>query len=219
MTIRCLWGFVPRSVWDKLPYIISKYDLDSREKLAHFLGQCKSESNFMNVRENLNYSAKRLMEVFPKYFPNYKFAKMYEYKPYNIANRVYANRMGNGNELSGEGFAYFGRGYLQLTGKSNYIAFSKHIGEDCVSNPDLVATKYPLESAGWYFKNRVGLKANLPLNTNGVKTVTTIVKGKPKGYKGRLKLTQIFGSIIDCTYTGKDFHTTKSVPGKDRSFR
>lgn len=215
MTIRCLYGFLPKNVWDKLPQVIDKYDLNNRERLAHFLGQCKSESNFTNVRENLNYSANRLIKVFPKYFPTYNFAKMYEYKPYNIANRVYANRIGNGNELSGEGHLFFGRGFLQLTGKSNYIAFSKYIGEDCVSNPDLVASKYALESAGWYFKTRVGSKADIPLNTNGVKTVTAIVKGKSKGYKGRLKLTQIFGSIIDCTYTGKDFHTTKTLRGKE----
>lgn len=219
MTIRCLWGFLPRSVWDKLPQIINRYDLGTREKLAHFLGQCKAESNFMTVRENLNYSAERLMKVFPRHFPNIAIAKQYEHNPVKIANKVYSNKLGNGDYSTHQAEKFIGRGYLQITGKSNYIAFSEHIGENCVQNPDLVATKYPLESAGWYFNHRVGKKGNLPLNSNGVKVVTGAVKGSDKGYKGRLKVTQIFGSIIDCTYTGKDFHTTKSVSGKDKSFR
>jgi len=214
MTIRCLWGFVPRSVWDKLPSIIQKYDLDNREKLAHFLGQCKVESNFTSVKENMNYSAGRLMKGFPKYFPNLELARKYEFQPEKIANRVYSNRMGNGDPSTGNAQKFIGRGYLQLTGYSNYKAFSEHIGEDCITNPDLVSSKYPLESAGWYFKTRVGEKGNLPLNSAGVKSVTAIVKGSEKGYKPRLKVTQIFGSIIDCTYTGKDFHGQRSARGK-----
>jgi putative chitinase len=210
MTIRCLWGFVPRSVWDKLPKIMKTYDLNTREKLAHFLGQCKSESNFTTTVENLNYTAERLIKVFPRYFPNMRIAKQYAHNPQAIANKIYSNRMGNGNEASNQGYFYRGRGFLQLTGKSSYIAFSEHIGEDCVKNPDLVSSKYALESAGWYFKARLGERANAPLNSQGVKLVTGFVKGSDSSYKQRMKVTQIFGSIIDCTYTGKDFYTTNS---------
>src|SRR5258706_15299781 len=98
---------------------------------------------FTATVENLNYRAARLIQVFPKYFrgvdPN-----AYANNPAKIGSRVYANRMGNGDEASGDGFKFRGRGYIQLTGRNNYNSFSTFVGEDCVANPDLVATKYPL---------------------------------------------------------------------------
>jgi putative chitinase len=119
--------------------------------LAHLLGQCSVESgNFTAAVENLNYSADGLRKIFGKYFTP-ALAAAYARQPEKIANRVYANRMGNGDEKSGDGYKYRGRGAIQLTGKSNYKAFSDYIKEDCVANPDLVATKYFLESAMFFF--------------------------------------------------------------------
>lgn len=126
-------------------------------RLAHFMAQIAHESgNFIFVRENLKYSSAGLIRTFGRYFPTQKIADNYAMQPEKIANLVYANRMGNGNELTGDGFRFRGRGYIQLTGRNNYLNFSEYIEENCITNPDLVATKYPLDSALWFFdKNRL----------------------------------------------------------------
>jgi putative chitinase len=123
-------------------------------RAAHFFAQCAHESGgFKAFNENLNYGAKGLQGIFKKYFPDAATAARYERKPEMIANRVYANRMGNGDEKSGDGWKYRGRGAIQLTGKNNYLAFSKHIGDpEIMTNPDLVATKYSFESAMFFFE-------------------------------------------------------------------
>jgi putative chitinase len=152
MDIQKLKGHVPDAVIAQLPDTMTKFGIDTPIKLAHFLAQAGHESaGFKAVQENLNYGAKGLRGIFAKYFPTEAKALEYERKPEKIANLVYGGRMGNGPEASGEGYKYRGRGYIQLTGKDNYTAFSKAIGEDCVANPDLVATKYPLASAAWFF--------------------------------------------------------------------
>lgn len=124
----------------------------NNEELAHFLGQCAVESGgFRLLEENLNYSAARLREIFPSYF-DYLESFQFEHEPEKIANRVYANRMGNGDEASGDGYAFRGRGLIQLTGRNNYTAFAKYINDEAViDNPELVSDKYPLESAKFYF--------------------------------------------------------------------
>ena len=138
----------------EMPLVTEKFGITTPLRMAHFLAQCSHESmNFTAIRENLNYSAKALMGTFKKYFPTLELALQYERKPEKIGNKVYANRMGNGDEASGDGFNFRGRGYIQLTGKSNYKAFSDFIGEDCVANADLIATKYPLASAAFFFNN------------------------------------------------------------------
>jgi len=148
-----LAGKVPDTVIAQIPEAAKDFAITSNLRLAHFLAQCALESmNFTAVVENLNYSAQRLLQVFPKYFRNVD-VNAYARNPQKIGSRVYANRMGNGDEASGEGFKYRGRGYIQLTGKNNYQAFSGFIGEDCVANADLVATNYPLASAAFYFKS------------------------------------------------------------------
>ena len=151
MDLNKLKGHIPDAVIDQIPDVMTKFKIDTALKLAHFLSQCGHESGgFKIVNENLNYGAKGLLSIFPKYF-NAETAALYERKPEKIANIVYANRMGNGDKTSGEGWKFKGRGFIQLTGKDNYTAFSKAIGEDCIANPDLVATKYPLASAAWFF--------------------------------------------------------------------
>jgi putative chitinase len=143
---------LPLKIYDQLEACFSRYGIDDVTKICHFLSQVSHESgDFKHVYENLNYSSKGLLSVFPKYFKDINIANQYARNPKKIANRVYANRMGNGNEESNHGYRFRGRGYLMLTGKSNYELFSKYIGEDCISNPDLVATKYAMDSAMWFF--------------------------------------------------------------------
>ena len=146
-----LKGVVPDSVLAQLPDACAKFEVNSILRLAHFMAQCAHESaEFKFVDENLNYSADGLKKTFPKYFPG-NLSASYARNPKKIGARVYANRMGNGDEASGEGYLYHGRGYIQLTGKNNYSSFAQFIGEDTVANPDLVANKYPLASAAFFF--------------------------------------------------------------------
>jgi putative chitinase len=140
--------------------------------------------------ENLNYSAAGLLKVFPRYF-NPTTAKQFERKPQLIANKVYANRIGNGNEASGDGWNYRGRGYLQVTGRANYKAFSEYIGEDCEKNPDLVATKYPLDSALWFF-DRNKLWTLCDKGEENVPIVSKRVNGGTNGLQDRLNKFRSF---------------------------
>ena len=121
----------------QLPEAIELFQINTPLRLAHFLAQCSHESgDFKLTTENLNYSVKGLMSVFHKYFPNEAIAKQYERQPEKIANKVYASRMGNGSEQSGDGYKFRGRGYIQLTGKDNYKAFGDHIKVDLLTTPD-----------------------------------------------------------------------------------
>jgi putative chitinase len=148
-----LKGSIPDSVIAQIPDTAAKFGITTNLRLAHFLAQCAHESgDFKAITENLNYSADGLVKIFGKYF-NSTTAASYARNPEKIASRVYASRMGNGDEASKEGWNYRGRGYIQLTGKSNYSSFAKFIGEDTIANPDLVATKYPLASAAFFFNN------------------------------------------------------------------
>jgi putative chitinase len=140
------------------------------------------------VNENLNYSAKGLMGTFKKYFPTEDLAKKYEKKPELIAARVYANRMANGDEASKDGFKFRGRGFIQLTGRDNYTKFSKFIGEDCVNGSDLVATKYPLASAAFFFdSNKLWSICDKGADEATVTAVTKRVNGGTIGLSDRLK--------------------------------
>jgi len=150
--LKKLEGHIPKQIILELPFIIEKYEINTVLKLSHFLAQCSHESsNFTLKTENLNYSAQRLMVIFPKYFKDLSKANEFQKKPEKIANFVYANRMGNGPENSGMGWRFRGRGYLQLTGYDNYKLFGSSINVDVTKNPELVATKYPLTSAAWFF--------------------------------------------------------------------
>jgi putative chitinase len=182
-----LKGHVPDAVISQIPETAAKFGIDTPLKLAHFLSQCAHESGgFTVVYENLNYSAAGLNNTFKKYFPTLESAKPYDRNKEKIANKVYANRMGNSNEASGEGFKFRGRGYIQLTGKDNYTAFSKSIGVDVISNPDLVATVYPLLSAAWFFSKNC-LKKCVDASDTTVTSVTKCVNGGTTGLDDRLK--------------------------------
>jgi putative chitinase len=179
LNLAALNGKVPAGVIDQIPDTAREFGITSNLRLAHFLAQCALESvNFTAIRENMNYSAQRLAQVFPKYFKGVD-TNAYSHNPEKIGNRVYANRMGNGDEASGDGFNFRGRGYIQLTGKNNYTAFSQFVGEDCVANPDLVATKYPLASAAFFFKeNNIWAKCDQGSDGATVDRVGAAVNGR-----------------------------------------
>lgn len=137
---------------DAIQATCDKFEIHTPERQAGFIAQCAHESGmFKAVKENLNYSDKALLGVFPKYF-NAENVQNYARQPEKIANRVYGNRMGNGDEASGDGFKYCGRGLIQLTGKDNYKRFSDAVGVDFVANPELVEQpQYAVMSAGWFW--------------------------------------------------------------------
>jgi len=184
-----LKGHIPDSVIAMIPEVAAKFEINTPLRLAHFLAQCGHESGgFRLTQENLNYSAKGLNGIFKKYFPTLDSAVPYERKPEKIANKVYGGRMGNGTEGSGEGWKFHGRGFIQLTGKDNYTAFTKSIGEDCVGNPDLVASKYALASAAWFFnKNGLHKMADGGANDTVVTSITKRVNGGTIGLPDRIK--------------------------------
>lgn len=189
LKINNLKGHIPDSVLEMIPEIINKFEINTALRLAHFLSQCGHESNnFKLVQENLNYSANGLVTTFKKYFPTLSLATSYERKPQKIANRVYASRMGNGNEVSGDGFKFRGRGFIQLTGKDNYTSFGKSINVDLISNPDLVATKYALLSAAWFFyKNGLHKVADEGATDVVITKITKLVNGGTNGLPDRIK--------------------------------
>ena len=184
-----LKGHIPQGVIDQIPDTASKFGITNNLRLAHFLAQCGHESGgFRAVSENLNYSAKGLLGIFRKYFTNVNLAMQYERKPEKIANRVYASRMGNGAEASGDGYKFRGRGYIQLTGKDNYSLFDATVPESIIAQPDLVATKYPLASAAFFFKrNNLWAICDRGATPEVVTAVTKRVNGGTIGLADRQK--------------------------------
>lgn len=189
MKLDALKGHVPDNVIAQIPSVQEKFGVNTPLRLAHFLAQCGHESGgFKLVNENLNYGAKGLMTIFKKYFPTEALAKAYERQPEKIASKVYANRMGNGDEASKEGWKFKGRGYIQLTGKDNYSAFDKTVDDDILANPDLVATKYPLLSAAWFWsKNGLNALADKGATDADVTAITKRVNGGTIGLPDRIK--------------------------------
>lgn len=189
MNLDKLKGKIPDSVIAELPEVMNKFAINTPLRLSHFLAQVAHESgNFKYTSENLNYSAERLKVIFPKYFKQPGLAEAYARKPELIASRVYGGRMGNGEEGTREGFKFRGRGYLQLTGKNNYTEFDKFVTENIVSEPDLVAKKYPLLSAAWFFhKNNINSISDKGPTDEVVTMVTKRVNGGTIGLQDRIK--------------------------------
>ena len=174
------------------------YKLSPR-RAAHFFAQTAHESgNFKAFSENLNYGAKGLLGIFRKYFPTEALARAYERQPQKIANRVYANRMGNGDEASGDGWKFRGRGALQLTGKSNYQAFADYIGRpDVMINPDLVANELCFESALWFFdRNKLWGICDQGVNDASILALTKRINGGTHGLDDRKMKTKKFFSWV-----------------------
>ena len=210
MDVTRLKGVVPDSVISQLPAVIEKFGAKTPLRLSHFLAQLAHESGGFTKAvtvENLSYSANRMAEVWPnryaidpkikKKLPNDLAIKL-EKNPVALGNNVYANRNGNGDEASGDGFKFRGRGYIQLTGKSNYAEFSRFIGEDCVVNPDLVATKYPLASAAFFFNSSKTLWPTCDHGSDDatVMAVSMIVNGGTIGIEDRIDYFHKFFNIL-----------------------
>jgi putative chitinase len=167
----------------------------SPARAAHFFGQTSHETGgFKAFSENLNYGAKGLMGIFKKYFPTEALAKQYERNPEKIANRVYASRMGNGPESSGDGWKYRGRGALQLTGKSNYEAFAKYCNRpDVMTNPDIVANELAFESAMFFFeRNKLWSICDQGVTDAAILSVSKKVNGGTHGLEDRKNKTKTY---------------------------
>jgi len=186
--LSALKGHIPDSVVSQIPDTAVKFNITTPLRLSHFLAQCGHESGgFKALVENLNYGSKGLLGTFPKYF-NVTTAAQYSRKPEMIASKVYGGRMGNGPEVTKDGYKFRGRGYIQLTGKDNYTAFDKFVTENILENPELVATKYPLMSAAWFFdKNKLWAVCDKGATTEVITAVTKRVNGGVIGLVDRIK--------------------------------
>lgn len=166
-----------------------KYSIPTKAMVAHFFGNLDHESGgFSIVEESGMYSAQRLLQVFPKYFKSLAMAKGYAYKPEKIFNLTYGGRMGN--NMPGDGWKYRGRGYMQTTGKYSYDRLGRYLGVDLIKNPDLVATKYPLESALFYFNDNKLWNLVKDVSEESIKLIRKRVNG---GYNG---LDDVRGKVL-----------------------
>jgi len=199
-------GLIPDNVFAQLPFVISKFKIDSTLRLCHFLSQCAHESgNFSVTKESLNYKEERLLEIFKHDFDANKDrvlsvaeklkAKELANNPEKIANFVYANQNGNGNEASGDGYKFCGRGYIQLTGRSNYVDFGKFIGIDLTQTPAIVATDYALLSAAFFFqKNGLWSICDLGSDTDTITKLSIKINGGKNGLPDRIERFNYFWS-------------------------
>ena len=175
--------------YEVLEQLLDDYDINTPLRVAHFVAQCAHESgNFVFIKENLNYKAASLQKIFSKYFPTAELAQQYAGRPEMIANRIYANRMGNGDEASGEGWRYHGRGLIQLTGKDNYTFFA---GSLDISVEDAAAYMETFEgaaqSACWFWEQN---NLNRFADANDVKGLTKAINGGYIGLEDRQSHTE-----------------------------
>lgn len=177
----------------KYKELLDKYLINTPLRLSHFFAQIEHESGLKPREENLNYSADRLLVVFPKYFDE---NNVYDYarKPIMIASRVYKNRMGNGSEASGDGWKYRGRGFIQLTGKDNYTEFSKATGINCVNDPDLLLKEEnAMLSALWFWNKR---NLSILADKDDLKNITRRINGGYNGLEHRKELLNLYKEIF-----------------------
>lgn len=188
---------VPVEVILELDSVAEKFQINTPLRVAHFLSQCAHESNnFKSKVENLNYGKEALEAKFKKYFPD-NLALRYARNTVKIGSRIYANRMGNGDEASMEGFTFRGRGYIQLTGKNNYKAFGDSIGVDLVGSPDKVSELYPLLSAAWFFhSNGLHILSDRGSSDEDVMLITKRVNGGYHGLEDRLAKFKAFYKVL-----------------------
>lgn len=181
---------------DALNKVLPEYQITTKLRLCHFLAQILHESGNLKYKsENLNYSAKALRSVFGKYFKTDEIANQYARKPEKIANRVYANRMGNGDEASGDGWLRRGRGLIQLTGTDNYKACSKALNIDLMKNPDLIISNAEIcvKTACWFWsKNSLNNFADI----DDIKTITKRINGGYNGLEDRESILKRAKSVL-----------------------
>lgn len=172
---------------DALNKVLPENEIDTPLRVCHFLAQIIHESgHFRFNSENLNYSASALKSVFKKYFPSDELANKYARQPEKIANRVYANRMGNGNEASGDGWKMRGRGLIQLTGYDNYKKCGEYFNIDLIKTPDLLLVpEYSIKSACWYWNTR---KLNDLADKDDIVSITKKVNGGLNGIESRKEI-------------------------------
>lgn len=203
-----LKGHIPESVISEIPAVSLKFGITTPLRLAHILSQSSHESgNFTRTIENLNYKLDQVLNIFKHDFDvnHDKIIEASERQraalmighPDKIANFVYANQNGNGNEASGDGWKFRGRGYIQLTGRINYVAFTKFIGEDCITNPDLVQSKYPFASAAFFFNNyKLWAICDKGADLATITSVTKKVNGGTLGLDDRVKLFNEYYNLL-----------------------
>jgi putative chitinase len=172
--------------YDALSQALPDYDINTPQRIASFLAQCAHESGeFTFLKENLNYKAESLMRVWPRYFPNMEIANQYAHKQEEIANRAYANRMGNGPEESGDGSKFCGRGLIQLTGRANYQAFADSIETSIDDVPEYLATfEGAVQSACWFWESN---NLNQFADSGDILTMTKRINGGTLGLEDRVK--------------------------------
>lgn len=185
----------------KYQSLFNKFNVNTQLRLAHFLGQLQHESGLKPIEENLRYSAKRILEVFGKYFPKKAEAFLAEYNPQYLANRVYSNRMGNGDWNSGDGYRFRGRGFIQLTGRNNYTALTKWakangIDADYVNNPDLLLREADALIAALWFWTVNNL--NKYADKDDILSITKRINGGLNGIDGRKIETAKFKKVFAC---------------------
>lgn len=172
--------------YEALAQLLPDYDINTPQRIAAFIAQCSHESGgFKFLKENLNYRAESLMRTWPKRFPTLEFAKQYAHNQPKIANYVYANRMGNGNEASGDGWRFLGRGLIQLTGKDNYEAFAESIETPVEEIPEYLATfEGAAQSACWFWETN---ELNKWADKGDMLTLTKKINGGTIGLEDRIK--------------------------------
>ena len=191
LTLDQLKQIVPKNqyidYWHRaLQQLLPDYDIATPQRMAAFLAQCAHESGgFTAIKENLNYRAVTLRKVFPKYFPSDELAQQYANKPQMIANRVYANRMGNGDEASGDGYRYCGRGLIQLTGRDNYFWFASSLEITPESASEYMETfEGAAQSACWFWETN---NLNQWADKSDILTLTKRINGGTIGLEDRIK--------------------------------
>jgi putative chitinase len=183
---------------DPLNQTFARFNINSPVQQAAFIGQCGHEcGNFRVLEENLNYRAATLMRLWPKRFPTQEIANEYAGQPKRIANKVYADRMGNRNEASGDGYRFRGRGCIQLTGATNYFNAGKALGVDFWADPDLVATpQYAALTAGWFWSTH---RCNEAAQAQDWTKLTKIINGGTFGLDERIAHTKQALAMIDAS--------------------
>jgi len=175
--------------YQALEQLLPDYEINTPLRVAHFVAQCAHESgNFVFVRENLNYKAASLQKIFGKYFPTAELAAQYANRPEMIANRIYASRMGNGNEASGDGWRYHGRGLIQLTGQDNYTFFAGSLDITVQDAADYMETfEGAAQSACWFWEQN---NLNRFADANDVRGLTRAINGGYIGLEDRQSHTE-----------------------------
>lgn len=191
LTQEQLRQFIPKnpyiSQWHgALSQLLPDYEINTPQRIAAFLAQCGHESGgFLFLKENLNYKAESLMKVWPRHFPTLEIAKAYERKPEKIANKAYANRMGNGDEASGDGWRYAGKGLIQLTGKTNYTWFAASLEISVEEAAEYLQTfEGAAQSACWFWETN---NLNRFADVGDIKGMTKVINGGFIGIEDRVK--------------------------------